>query len=94
MSSALWCVMNGLAVAPPGIDVQHRRLDFEKAALGQPAAHRRDDAAAPPQGLAALRVHDQVEIALAIAHLDIGEAVIFLGQRQQRLGQHRDAPRR
>ena len=52
------------------------------------AAHRRDDPAAPAQRLAALRVHDQVEIALAVAQLDIGEAVIFLGQRPQRLGQH------
>ena len=72
-----------------GDRVQHRRLDFEIAALDQPAAHRRDDAAAPPQSLAALRVHDQVEIALPVAQLDIGQPVILLGKRAQRLGQHR-----
>ncbi len=39
--------------------------------------------------LAALRVHDEVEIALAVAQLDIGKAVEFLRQRQQRLGKDR-----
>ncbi len=40
--------------------------------------------------VAALRIDDQVEIALAIAELDIGEAVIFFRQRPQCLGEHRD----
>ena len=84
----------GLGRGAAGDRVQHRRLDFEIAARDEMAAHRGDDPAAPAQGLAAFLVHDQVEIALAVAQLDIGEAVKFLGQRQQRLGQHRDARRR
>ena len=70
--------------------VEHRRFDFEIAARQQKGAHRRDDAAAPAQCLAALRVHDQVEIALAVAQLDIGEPVILLGERPQRFCEQRD----
>jgi len=68
--------------------MQRRGLDLEIAARQQKPAQRRDDPAAPAQRLAALWVHDQVEIALAVAQLDIGQAVIFLGQRPQRLRQH------
>jgi len=68
--------------------VQHRRLDLEIAAAGEMVAQHRDQPAAPSQGLATVRVHDQVEIALAVAQLDVGEAVIFLGQWPQCLGQH------
>ena len=37
-----------------------------------------------------LRVHDQIDIALAVARLLVGQAVELLGQRQQGLGQQRD----
>src|SRR6185437_16610344 len=65
-------------------------FDFEETARGQEAADRGDDAAAVAQRRAAILAHDQIEIALAIARLEIGEAVIFLRQRQQRLGRSRD----
>src|SRR6185437_10505044 len=81
--------VEGLGRGAAGNGVQHRRLDFEEAALDEDAADRGDDAAAAPQGLAALLAHDEIEVALAVAQLDIGEAVEFLRQRQQRLGQHR-----
>ena len=77
----------------PGYRVQHRRLDFEIAARDEAAAHRSDDPAPPAQRLAALRVHDQVEIALAIAQLDIGQAVVLLWQRPQGLGENRERGR-
>ncbi len=80
----------GLGRGAAGDRVQHRRLDLEIAARDEMAAQRRDDPAAPAQGLAAFGVHDQVEIALAIAQLDIGEAVVLLGQRPQGFGQHRN----
>src|SRR6185312_13541252 len=70
--------------------LEHRRFDFEETARGQEAADRGDDAAAVAQRRAAILAHYQIEIALAIARLEIGEAVIFLRQRQQRLGQQRD----
>ena len=62
----------GLGRSAAGDRVQHRGLDFEIAARDEVAAQRGDDTAAPPQGFAAPRVHDQVEIALPVAQLDIG----------------------
>ncbi len=70
--------------------MQHRRLDLDIAALDEVAAQRRDDLAAPAQSVPALWVHDQVEITLTIAQLDIGEAVVLLRQGPQRLGQNVD----
>ena len=70
--------------------VQHRRLDLEIAALDEMVAHRRDDPAAPAKRLAALLIHDQVEITLPVAQLDIRETMVFLGERTQRLGQNCD----
>src|SRR5277367_4618287 len=70
--------------------VQHRCLKFEITVLDEATAQRRDNPAAPAQRLAALRVHDQIEIALAVAQLDIGETMIFLGKRTQGLRQDRD----
>ncbi len=48
---------------------------------------RADDPAALAEDLADLGVDNQVEIALAIAGFDVGQAVPLLRQRQQRLGQ-------
>ena len=39
------------------------------------------------QHLARLRVDDQVDVALAVAHLDVGQAVELLRQRVERLGE-------
>ena len=51
---------------------------------------RRDDRAALAEHLAHLGVDDQVDVALAVAHLDVRQAVPLLGQRAGRLGQHDD----
>ena len=57
-------------------------------------AHRRDDPRAvdeqPPRVLA----RDQIELAVAIARLDVGEAVVLVGRRAQRLGEHLERSRR
>ena len=85
MSSALWWVMNGFAAAPPAWLEQDRRLDLGEALLGQHPAGRRDHRGAdredPPRGL----VEDQVEVALAVAGLGVGDAVADVGQRPQAL---------
>ena len=73
-----------------GDRVQHRRLDLEIALGDEAPAQRGNDLAAPAQGQAALLAHDQIEIALAIARLDVGEAMMLLGQRQQRLRENLD----
>src|SRR5271170_2863432 len=69
------------------------QIKFDVPLLRKMAAHRRYDPAAPEQRVAALRVHNQVEIALAIAQLDIGEAVIFLGEGAQRLRENSNSGR-
>ena len=46
-----------------------------------------DDAGALDEDLARVVVDDQVEVAPAVARLDVGQAVELLGQRPQRLGQ-------
>ena len=45
----------------------------------------RDDAGALDEDLARVVVDDEVEVALAVARLDVGQAVELLGQRPQRL---------
>ena len=83
--------MKGRAAAPPAAGCEHRRLHLQEAALVQEAADGGDDAAADLKDVAHLRVGDEVEVALAVAHLDVLEAVPLLGQRLQGLGEHRVA---
>jgi hypothetical protein len=59
--------------------MQHRRLDFEELVLEHEAANGRDDLATVDEGLARFFRHDQVDIALAILDLLIGQAVEFFG---------------
>ena len=67
--------------------MHHRRLHFEEAARVEPAAHRSDHLRAHHEDLARIRVHDQVDVALAVALLDVGQAVPLVRERAQRLGQ-------
>ena len=67
--------------------MHHRRLDLEEAPGVEPGAHRADDLGALDEDVARLRRHDQVDIALAVALLDVGHAVELVRQRPQRLGQ-------
>ena len=73
-----------------GDRLHHRRLDFEEAACRQELAHRRDGPAARLEDAADFGIHRQVEIALAVARLDVAQAVPLLGQRQVALGQERE----
>ena len=62
-----------------------------KPAASSVGAHRGDDPRAvdeqPPRVLA----RDQVELAVAIARLDVGETVVLVGRRAQRLGEDLEA---
>ena len=69
---------------------QHRRFDLEEALAVQVAADRGNDPAALDERIAGIRVHDEIQIALAIASIGVGKAVEFLRQRMQALGQQRD----
>ena len=70
--------------------LHHRRFDFEKSARVEEAPNRRDDVRPHFEDPARIRIHDQVEIALPVADLDIGEAVPLLRQRQMTLGEKRE----
>ena len=68
--------------------LEHGRLDLDKAPLVEPAAHRADDLRPQDEQLARLLVGHQVELAVAVAQLDVGEAVVLLGRWAQRLREH------
>ena len=67
--------------------LEHRRLDLDEVALVEPGADGGDDLRARHEELARLLVGDQVELAMAEARLDVGQPVVLLGRRAQRLGQ-------
>ena len=92
MSSALWCVTNGRAA-------RRRRSAASSASRPRGSRARRGTAriaattfARDLEHAARLGVDDQVEVALAVARLDVGQPVPLLGQRQVALGQERRAP--
>ena len=67
--------------------LQHRRLDLDEAVGVEVAPDRRDDAAAGEEVGPRLLVHQQVEVALAVALLDVGEPVEGVRQRRAVLRQ-------
>ena len=78
-----------------GNRLQDRSLDLDVAFRVEELAHRGHDLGAAHERVLHLRVDDQVEIPLAVAHLRVGEgverlAVLLLddGQRADRLRQH------
>ena len=75
---------------PAGDRLHHRGLDLDVAALVEEAAHRGDHRAAHHEDAAHLGVREQVEVALAVAGLDVGEPVPLLRRRQQRLREQRE----
>src|SRR5471032_127999 len=66
--------------------VQHRRFDFHELVLFHEAADRRDGGGTGLEGAARLFVHDQIDVALAVLGFLVGQAVEFVRQRAQRLG--------
>ena len=74
--------------------LEDRGLDLEEAALVEPArGSRATTLRAQDEELARLLVGEQVELAVAVAGLDVLEAVELLGRRAQRLGEQRPAGR-
>ncbi len=72
--------------------LEHGRLDLDEAAPVEELADRADDAGALDEHLAGLVVDHEVEVAPAVAGLDVGEAVELLGHGAQRLAEQ--LPRR
>ena len=68
--------------------LQDRRLHLDEAPAVERAADRRDDARADERDLARVLVHQQVEVALPIALLDVGETVERVGKRRVDAREH------
>ncbi len=69
--------------------LQDGRFDFDEPVLVHPLAQRRDRARAGDEQLARGLVRDQIQLAVAVAGLQILEAVVLGRRRAQRLGQQR-----
>ena len=70
-----------------GDRLHHRRLDFKEPVGGQELANRRDRAGADLKHAAHVGIDREIEIALAVAHLDVLQAVPLLRQREETLGE-------
>ena len=73
--------------------LQDRRLDLEEALAVEVGAHGGDDLRPRGRQLARLVVHQQVEVALPVARLAVGDAVEGVGQRLADLRQQLDLAR-
>ena len=93
MSSALWCVTNGRAAAPPAIGCIIGVSTSTKPRASRNARIAVTTFARISNDAPRVGVDDQVEVALAVARLDVGQAVPLLGQRQEALGQERAGSR-
>ena len=85
LAEGLGARLEGARGGAPRLLLQHRRLHLEEAAPVEVAADGGDDAAARAEGVARLLVRHQVEVAAALAELDVGEAVELLGRGAQGL---------
>ncbi len=72
---------------------EHGRLDLDKALLVEKAADLADHERALDKGIARFGIHDQIDIALAVAQLAVGHAVELLRQRLERLAEQGHALR-
>ncbi len=74
-----------------GDRMHHRRLDLKEAGLDHLRTNGRDHPAARHKGATRVLGHDQVDVTLAVLDLLIGEAVKFVRQGAQALGQQANA---
>src|SRR5712691_2423736 len=72
--------------------LHHGRLYFDETALLQLPPKRRDDPRPRDKHLLIFRVGDQVQVPLAVANLNVLEAVEFLRHRQQNLREESQLP--
>jgi hypothetical protein len=74
--------------------VHRRGLDLEEAGVVEDRAEAADDVAAGAEDVGDGGVGDEVDVALAVARLDVAEAVPLLRQRAVRLGEEAKVGRR
>ena len=73
-----------------GDGMHHRGFDFDEGIGVEEASHRLHNFRALDEDLAHVGVHGEIDIAAAIAGLDVLQAVPFFRQREQVLNQKRD----
>ncbi len=71
----------------PGNGLHHGGFHLEEAPGFEKLAHQSDDGGPPDEHLTHLGVDHQVQVALAVAGLDVGEAVELFRQGQEALGE-------
>ena len=79
--------LEGAGRSAAGVGDQHGGLDLHEVAVREEAADACDDLRAFHEDFAGGVTHDEVDVALAIAHVGVLEAVEFLRQGGQGLGQ-------
>jgi len=67
-----------LGCGTAGDGLQHRGFDFKEVTRHQEAADVGDDLRTHAEGLAHIFVDDQVNVALAVALLGVGQAVVLI----------------
>jgi hypothetical protein len=77
----------GFGRGPARDGLHHGGLHFEEAPLVQELAHDPGDGRPGAEDLPDRGIHQQVEVALAVAGLHVGEAVVFFRQGAQGLGE-------
>ncbi len=80
-----------LGCGTPGDGLQHRRFHFKEVTLHQEGAGVGDHLRTHAEGVAHVFVDDQVNVALAITLLGVGQAVVLVRQRAQGFGQQAHA---
>ena len=81
----------GAGVGAAGLEVEDRRLDLHEAVVGQGGAERGHHGMADLEDPPGLLVDDEIGVALAVAGVDVGQALPLVGQWAQRLGQQLEA---
>ena len=81
----LWCVTNGLALAPPAIVLRTGVFDFEISFRVEKVADRLDNARTHYEVVFDFGVYDKVHVTLTVTQIVVFKPVEFFGKRQKRL---------
>ena len=66
-----------------GQDLHHGGFNFKEVAFGHEVANQADDAGPFEEYFTCFRVHDQINVALTVTGLHVGQSMEFFRQRQQ-----------
>ena len=68
--------------------LEHRRFHFQEVMVGVPFADSRHHGSSLHEGVPDFRIHDEIQVSLAVALFLVCETVPFFRQRAQGLGKH------